>query len=88
MSAALHAALDRLAPDFVEVSSPWRSPSMVARWRPEVPKALVMHADPLAAYAYRWLGPVLARDTIDRQVEASGVTCARSAAHSFDRLRQ
>lgn len=31
--AALHAELDRLNPDLVEVSSPWRSPSMVARWQ-------------------------------------------------------
>lgn len=64
----VHAALDRLAPDFVEVSSPWRSPTMVAKWRPEVPKALVMHADPLAAYAYRWFGPLLERDAIDRHM--------------------
>ena len=65
----LHAALDRLEPDFVEASSPWRSPLMVANWRPDVPKALVMHADPLSAYAYRWLGPLFARATIDRQFE-------------------
>ncbi len=64
---ALHAALDTLAPDFVEASSPWRSPLMVANWRPEVPKALIMHADPLSAYAYRWLEPLLSRETIDRR---------------------
>lgn len=63
----LHRALDALEPDFVEASSPWRSPLMVANWRPEVPKALVMHADPLSAYAYRWLEPLLSRDTIDRR---------------------
>ena len=62
----LHAALDTLNPDFVEVSSPWRSPSMVARWRSSVPRAIVMHADPLSAYAYRWLDPILPRPTIDR----------------------
>ena len=28
---ALHSTLDRLQPDFVEVSSPWRSPNFVAR---------------------------------------------------------
>ncbi|MGN6496425.1 MAG: glycosyltransferase, partial [Tsuneonella sp.] len=67
--AAIHAALDRLAPDLVEVSSPWRSPVMVATWRPDVPKALVMHADPLAAYAYRWLGPIMARERIDRRFD-------------------
>jgi alpha-1,6-mannosyltransferase len=64
---ALHTALDRLAPDFVEASSPWRSPLLVANWRPEIPKALVMHADPLSAYAYRWLGPLVSRETIDRR---------------------
>ncbi len=64
--AALHAALDTLAPDLVEVGSPWRSPSWVANWRGNVPRSLVMHADPMAAYAYRWLGAGLARPTIDR----------------------
>jgi alpha-1,6-mannosyltransferase len=63
----LHRALDALEPEFVEVSSPWRSPLMVANWRPEVPKVLVMHADPLSAYAYRWLEPLFSRDTIDRR---------------------
>jgi alpha-1,6-mannosyltransferase len=64
----LHAALDDLNPDFVEASSVWRSPLMVAEWRPAVPKALIMHADPLAAYAYRWLEPLLSRSTIDRRL--------------------
>jgi alpha-1,6-mannosyltransferase len=63
----LHAALDRLAPDLVEASSPWRSPLMVANWRPDIPKALIMHADPLSAYAYRWLEPLVSRETIDRR---------------------
>lgn len=63
----LHVALDQLAPDLVEASSPWRSPLMVANWRPEVPKALIMHADPLSAYAYRWLEPLVSRETIDRR---------------------
>jgi alpha-1,6-mannosyltransferase len=62
----LHAALDEIAPDFVEAASPWRSPVMVANWRPEVPKALVMHADPLAVYAYRWFEPLMSRAVIDR----------------------
>jgi alpha-1,6-mannosyltransferase len=64
---ALHTALDSLSPDFVEASSPWRSPLMVANWRPEVPKALILHADPLSAYAYRWLEPLVSRRTIDRR---------------------
>ena len=64
--AQVHAALDRLRPDMVEASSPWRSASMVADWRGDAPRALVMHADPLAAYAYRWFGRVAERETIDR----------------------
>lgn len=63
--AALHAALDELQPDLVEVGSPWRSPSWVANWGGDVPRTLVMHADPMSAYAYRWLGPVLPRPAID-----------------------
>ncbi|MBR0551723.1 glycosyltransferase [Stakelama marina] len=63
---ALHRALDRLKPDFVEASSPWASAAMVARWNGAAPRALVMHADPLSAYAYRWFGPIAPRAVIDR----------------------
>lgn len=63
--AALHAMLDRLAPDVVEVSSPWTSAAMVARWPGTAPRVLVMHADPLAAYAYRWFRPLASQRTID-----------------------
>lgn len=64
--AVLHAALDRLEPDFVEASSPWRSPSFVAEWNPGIRKALIMHCDPLATYPYRWFGGFMGRDRIDR----------------------
>lgn len=63
---ALHEALDVLAPDFVEASSPWGSAAMVARWNGRAPRSLIMHADPLAAYAYRWFGKVASRESIDR----------------------
>ena len=63
---SIHAALDRLRPDFVEASSPWRTAEAVASWRGSAPRALFMHADPLAAYAYRWFGPVASREAIDR----------------------
>ncbi|MGD9811192.1 MAG: glycosyltransferase [Sphingobium sp.] len=63
---ALHATLDTLDPDLVEMSSPWQSASMVARWRAPVPRTLIMHADPLSAYAYRWFGTLASRETIDR----------------------
>jgi alpha-1,6-mannosyltransferase len=65
-SARLHALLNRLRPDLIEVSSPWRSASVVAGWAGACPRVLVMHADPLSAYAYRWFGRVADRDTIDR----------------------
>ncbi len=64
--AQVHAALDRLRPDVVEASSPWRSASMVADWRGDARRVLVMHADPLSAYAYRWFGRLAERETIDR----------------------
>jgi len=63
---SLHDMLDRLQPDLVEASSPWSSAGMVARWRGAAPRSLIMHADPLSAYAYRWFGPVLSREAIDR----------------------
>lgn len=65
-AARLHRLLDRLQPDLVEVSSPWRSASMVADWQGDARRVLLMHADPLSAYAYRWFGRVAERDTIDR----------------------
>lgn len=65
-AAQLHAALDRLAPDIVEVSSPWRSASIVADWPGNARRVMMMHADPLSAYAYRWFGKIAERRTIDR----------------------
>jgi len=62
----LHAALDAWQPDHVEASSPWSSATMVGRWQGAASRSLVMHADPLAAYAYRWLGGVVSIDRIDR----------------------
>ena len=63
---ALHALLDTWLPDFVEASSPWSSAAMVARWNGWAPRSLVMHCDPLSAYAYRWFGGVADIATIDR----------------------
>jgi alpha-1,6-mannosyltransferase len=64
---ALHALLDELQPDIVEASSPWRSARLVGEWKGNAPRVLIMHADPLSAYAYRWFGKVASRDMIDRQ---------------------
>lgn len=65
----LHAALDAWAPDLVEVASPWTSAAMVARWKGSSPRALIMHSDPLSAYAYRWLQGLLSREEIDRRFD-------------------
>ncbi|URD59962.1 glycosyltransferase [Sphingomonas sp. KRR8] len=64
--AALHGALDHWRPDHVEASSPWSSATHVGRWQGAATRSLVMHADPLASYAYRWFGKVAERKTIDR----------------------
>jgi alpha-1,6-mannosyltransferase len=39
---------------------------MVANWRANVPRSLIMHADPLGNYAYRWFRRVASRRVIDR----------------------
>jgi alpha-1,6-mannosyltransferase len=65
-AAAVHRILDAERPDFVEGSSPWRTSTIVADWRGDAPRALFMHADPLAVYAYRWFDRVQSRETIDR----------------------
>ena len=67
--AQVHAALDRLAPDLVECSTPWKSAGMVGRWRGNAPRSLVMHCDALATYPYRWLGAVMEREAIDRRFD-------------------
>lgn len=64
--AALHAALDAWQPDHVEASSPWSSATMVGRWQGAASRSLVMHSDPMAAYAYRWLGGMASTEQIDR----------------------
>ena len=65
-SRLVHSILDRERPDFVEASSPWRSAAAVASWRGAAPRAFVMHADPMAAYAYRWLEGVARPEVVDR----------------------
>ena len=63
---AIHQALNAWQPDHVEASSPWASAAMVGRWQGPATRSLVMHCDPLAAYAYRWLGGFLPAHLIDR----------------------
>ncbi|MEO7276666.1 MAG: glycosyltransferase [Sphingomicrobium sp.] len=63
---ALWRVLDEWRPDHVEASSPWSSATMVGRWQGGATRSLLMHADPMSAYAYRWLGGVAPIGAIDR----------------------
>ena len=81
----LYDVLDAEAPDFVEATSPWRSASLIAEWPGPAPRSLVMHADPLSAYAYRWFGPIFSRETIDRQFSMFWEHLRRNS-RSFDHV--
>jgi len=50
-----------------------------------VPRTLIMHADFLSAYAYRWLEPIFKRSTIDRQMELFWAHL-RQLGQQFDRV--
>lgn len=62
----VHRQLDRLSPDLVEASSPWRGAAIVAGWAGRAPRAMFMHADPVASYPQRWLAPVATPQRIDQ----------------------
>ena len=66
---AVHQVLDAERPDIIEASSPWRTASIVADWPGQAHRALIMHADPLAAYAYRWFGSMGSRNAIDQHFD-------------------
>lgn len=68
-AAPVHAELDRLRPDFVEASSPWRSASIAMSWPGAVPKAFLMHSEPLSAHVYRWFERLASTDAVDRQFD-------------------
>ena len=66
---ALHKTLDALQPDIIEASSPWRSARLAGEWPGSAPRALIMHADPMSAWVYRYLDPIVSRSTIDRSFD-------------------
>lgn len=84
-AAPIHAILDAERPDVVEASSPWRTANIVAQWPGKARKALIMHADPMSTYAYRWFGQIAARATIDRHFAAFWNHLRRAAQH-FDTI--
>lgn len=69
-AAPVHGWLDRLSPDLVEASSPWRGAWIVASWAGGAPRAMFMHADPVASYPHRWLAPFASPERIDRLLES------------------
>lgn len=58
--------LDRLDPDVVEVSSPWRPAWIVGRWQGRALKVFFAHNDNMSAYAVRWLEGVADTPTVER----------------------
>jgi alpha-1,6-mannosyltransferase len=57
--------LDRLKPDIVEGSSPWRGGWIAGTWPGSAPRALFMHADPVAVYPQMMPGRYLSPEKID-----------------------
>lgn len=65
-AAPVHRQLETLEPDLVEASSPWRGAGIVAEWSGRAPRAMFMHADPVASYPQRWLAPIASPQQIDQ----------------------
>ncbi len=65
----VHAWLDRLNPDVVEASSPWRPLWIVGKWKGSAIKVFFLHSDPVVSYPYRWFGKVASRERIDAAFE-------------------
>ncbi|MDZ7588349.1 MAG: glycosyltransferase [Parasphingorhabdus sp.] len=68
-AAPVHAWLDRLNPDVVEASSPWRPTWIVGKWPGNAVKIMFMHNDPVVTYPYRWFGRIASRERIDTAFE-------------------
>lgn len=82
-AAPVHAHLDRLQPDLVEASSPWRGGWIVAKWPSPIPRTMFVHADPVASYPQRWLAPHVDPDRVDQIFESFWAHQRALAAH-FD----
>lgn len=53
-------------PDLIEASSPWRGAWLAGRQRRNVPKALIVHQDPVLSYPHAVFGKVMSAEAIDR----------------------
>ncbi|MCI2007825.1 MAG: glycosyltransferase [Acetobacter peroxydans] len=88
--------LDEEKPDMVEGSSPWRGGWLAGQWRGKAPRALFMHADPVAVYPQTLLGGFLSEKTIDsffgwfwrylRRLDASYDCCVVAGQWLADRF--
>ncbi|MBO9621846.1 MAG: glycosyltransferase [Sphingomonas sp.] len=58
--------LDRLKPDVVETSSPWRPCWTVAAWKGDALKVFFAHGDNIGAYPQRWLDSVATPIQVER----------------------
>lgn len=65
----VHAWLDRLTPDIVEASSPWRPAWIVGKWTGGAAKVFFLHSDPVVSYPQRWFGKFASRERIDAAFE-------------------
>ncbi|MBZ6378374.1 MULTISPECIES: glycosyltransferase [Pacificimonas] len=92
----VHDALRRIAPDLIEISSPWRGLTLGMRYPEPVPRTMFMHEEPIEKWAYGLFDRLLSRSTIDRTVagwlwqrmrkryaKADAVICASDAVTHF-----
>lgn len=61
----VHSWLDKLQPDVVEASSPWRPAWIVGKWQGKAAKVFFLHSDPVVSYPQRWFGRLASRERID-----------------------
>ena len=88
--------LDQEKPDMLEGSSPWRGGWLAGQWQGKAPRALFMHADPVAVYPQTLLGGFLSEKTIDgffgwfwrylRRLDASYDCCVVAGQWLADRF--
>lgn len=79
----VHAALDRLAPDIVEGSSPYGGGWFAAGYAQAPVKSFIFHQDPVAALAHPFLDSWIPRRRLDQLASPLWAYLARLGAH-FD----
>ena len=85
-AAPVHAALDRIAPDLIEASSPWRGAWLAALYPRSVPRTLFMHEEPVEKWGYGLFERLFSRRTIDRRIIPWLWAHLKRLYEHFDRL--